>query len=378
MALDKDTLQEIKAYMDERSEAWKVQAGDAARDVARDEVLAADGRIAKRNTVFGVGIGVVLLSVAGFSYQAITSGVEASTKQIATEVAQNVASEQLADGTKLLDLQERQITEIINARGQVVAAQDKAEEASQNAENIAKEVAALELGLAERMTEAKDALNKARKQSSDLSDQIETTKTLESELTAALQDANEARERFSDAASRFDAASEQLGEAQNLLDDIVTGENPLADTAEQIVGLALQNQEIRGWIVDAAKFPRGAVVAFSSVGEHSEVCPEGWSYFGDAQNRFLMGASDAYPSGQTGGEAVVTLSVDQIPSHSHAVGPFDWGHTINGNGHPARIDVDDGGPWDGRVGKLTAQATGGGQPHNNIPPFIAIHFCKKD
>ena len=189
MAIDKETLQEIKAYMDERSEVWKVQAGNAAREVARDEVLAADGRIAKRNTIFGVGVGVVLLSAAGFTYQAITSGVEISAKQIATEVAEKVANEQLADGTKLLALQERQINEIINARGQVVAAQGKAEDASAVAELISQEVVALQARLEERMEEADNVLGNASAQAQDLEHEISVSTDLRSELSDVLAEA---------------------------------------------------------------------------------------------------------------------------------------------------------------------------------------------
>ena len=189
MAIDKETLQEIKAYMDERSEVWKVQAGNAAREVARDEVLAADGRIAKRNTIFGVGVGVVLLSAAGFTYQAITSGVEVSAKQIATEVAEKVANEQLADGTKLLALQERQINEIINARGQVVAAQGKAEDASAVAELISQEVVALQARLEERMEEADNVLGNASAQAQDLEHEISVSTDLRSELSDVLAEA---------------------------------------------------------------------------------------------------------------------------------------------------------------------------------------------
>lgn len=134
---------------------------------------------------------------------------------------------------------------------------------------------------------------------------------------------------------------------------------------------------------------------------------EGWSDFKPAGGRFIIGAvshdnlhldgskieeytpfssdlgSDEKPrqigarQPDRGGEETVTLTVDQMSSHSHVIETFEWGHTVEGNLDASRIDVDDGAPWRGQRGRLGTNSVGGNQPHNNMPPYIALYFCKK-
>lgn len=86
---------------------------------------------------------------------------------------------------------------------------------------------------------------------------------------------------------------------------------------------------------------------------------------------FLLGASATYPAGTTGGEAEVTLTVDEMPSHIHG---------FNGT---SNIIVSTG--TSTYVVKYTAgenhssyiNATGGDQPHNNMPPYLAVYIWKR-
>ncbi|MEM0945168.1 MAG: hypothetical protein AAGI70_14620, partial [Pseudomonadota bacterium] len=116
-------------------------------------------------------------------------------------------------------------------------------------------------------------------------------------------------------------------------------------------------------------------------------CPRGWSLFKAAGGRMIVGAGEhenagvsEYPSfaddpgDATGGEERVTLTVAQMPRHSHqergsnrldvAQAPRDQIHVQ---------DVDNTG-----FQKIISHESGGGQPHNNMPPYIALYFCKKD
>ena len=44
-------------------------------------------------------------------------------------------------------------------------------------------------------------------------------------------------------------------------------------------------------------------------------CPEGWTRFSEADNRFIMGASAGF--GNAGGSNNVKLELKNIPPHSH-------------------------------------------------------------
>lgn len=91
-----------------------------------------------------------------------------------------------------------------------------------------------------------------------------------------------------------------------------------------------------------------------------------------------------YDLGQTGGAASVTLSIDQIPSHTHqanaiaaTAGTATLTPTANGwlgkNALPGRVYSDQA---DGYSFALNALSTsGGGQPHTNLQPYEGTNFC---
>ena len=72
--------------------------------------------------------------------------------------------------------------------------------------------------------------------------------------------------------------------------------------------------------------------------------------------------------GQTGGSKMHTLSVDEIPAHSHTYNstPSNWASNGSGNG----VDVDNNYTWS----TATTGSTGGGIAHNNMPPFITMNY----
>ena len=88
----------------------------------------------------------------------------------------------------------------------------------------------------------------------------------------------------------------------------------------------------------------------------------------------------SYDMGQQGGTEMVTLSVNEMPAHTH-VARADLGNgTLSSpNGaFPARDPA--GSPTYGaaQAGALAAAAiahAGGSQPHNNMPPHLAIRYC---
>lgn len=90
---------------------------------------------------------------------------------------------------------------------------------------------------------------------------------------------------------------------------------------------------------------------------------------------FILAAGDTYKAGSTGGEAQHTLTVDEMPIHSHKITKMSWG----GNGLNNEINksynfwVFDKSNKAG-IDISYLQSTGGGQPHNNLPPYFAMPF----
>lgn len=94
-----------------------------------------------------------------------------------------------------------------------------------------------------------------------------------------------------------------------------------------------------------------------------------------------MGEPDGYTMGETGGEKEITLTVEQMPEHTHT----DVGHDHSYTQPGATIAVVTPGeivatapnliPGVTGTGNADIQNTGGGQPHENRPPFMALRYC---
>ena len=90
-----------------------------------------------------------------------------------------------------------------------------------------------------------------------------------------------------------------------------------------------------------------------------------------------------YAPGKTGGEKTHTLTINEIPSHSHIVTDNGHSHTIpcQGGGSsvgPATLDRGNSKySTDSAKTGISIKNTGGGQPHNNMPPFLAVYMWKR-
>lgn len=133
------------------------------------------------------------------------------------------------------------------------------------------------------------------------------------------------------------------------------------------------------------------------------------------QDRFLLGASSSYTAGGTGGEATHTLTKDEMPSHTHTQNSHT--HTQNAHSHmpqSGRAFVTQNSSYTSNIGEngvssgstyrvptinsndnwygseytanttatnqsttATNQNTGGGQAHNNMPPYLSVYMWKR-
>lgn len=88
------------------------------------------------------------------------------------------------------------------------------------------------------------------------------------------------------------------------------------------------------------------------------------------KDTFLLAAGDIYEAGTTGGEAEHTLTVAEMPSHAHNI------TYPASNSNAAKMVFNY--TWrSGWVADTPVTATGGDQPHNNMPPYLAIYAWKR-
>ena len=130
----------------------------------------------------------------------------------------------------------------------------------------------------------------------------------------------------------------------------------------------------------------------------------GTTYGGDGRTSFALpdlrgrtpihvGESDSgtfYREGQKSGEETHTLSVSELPNHSHPMGAVgdtaDSGLPADADGsnprYLAQASSSVGSVYSGTSDNLTQQLSsaavtnvGGGQAHENMQPYLALNFC---
>lgn len=159
-------------------------------------------------------------------------------------------------------------------------------------------------------------------------------------------------------------------------------------------------------------YPVGSIYMSTSTTSPATLFGGTWEQIHD---RFLLSSSDSYPLGGIGGEANHTLSVNEMPSHNHSQNSHS--HETNttsktltgeiyceidangatgslGNGIVSRGSTQKCSGTAGtiNIGSIkidaththatnsvapTINATGGGQAHNNMPPYLVVNMWKR-
>lgn len=88
------------------------------------------------------------------------------------------------------------------------------------------------------------------------------------------------------------------------------------------------------------------------------------------KDRFLLAAGDTYSPGSTGGEAAHILTEQEMPSHTHSL--LLGQETAEGEPTALRPCAAPAEPDTGHTA-----AAGSSQPHNNLPPYLAVYIWKR-
>lgn len=90
-------------------------------------------------------------------------------------------------------------------------------------------------------------------------------------------------------------------------------------------------------------------------------------------NTFLWGCDTDGDIGITGGEKSHTLTVDELPSHSHAISVANTASGSNAASNKIRYNNDSS----SYVGSIASASAGGGKAHNNMPPYIQVAIWRR-
>lgn len=148
-----------------------------------------------------------------------------------------------------------------------------------------------------------------------------------------------------------------------------------------------------GGVVTSCPFPVG-FGGFFQTDPNSIYAGTKWEQKKDV---FILAAGETYPAGSTGGEAEHVLTVEEMPKHAHDT-PFFNNMTDNGEMKSDFIGVYGKGETSAQALKETGKSStmemwwinqtntaegdewsyltsskGGSQPHNNLPPYLAVY-----
>ena len=153
--------------------------------------------------------------------------------------------------------------------------------------------------------------------------------------------------------------------------------------------IALENGDFKKDIVDLI-YPVGSIYISMNSTNPSTLFGGTWVQIKD---KFLLSAGDTYKVGATGGEATHTLTKSEIPNYKigdipEAV-PYMHDNWRNGgitggdlgNASSSKKGVSNNNDvltiTSGKQWSYKISTNGGGQPHNNMPPYIAVYMWKR-
>lgn len=88
--------------------------------------------------------------------------------------------------------------------------------------------------------------------------------------------------------------------------------------------------------------------------------------------KFLFAAGENYACGQTGGEEEHTLSIEEMPRHFHKPSNRYFAITANNT-----ATAPSWGTKYKSTGAGNSDYEGGGQSHNNMPPYYVIYIWER-
>lgn len=129
-------------------------------------------------------------------------------------------------------------------------------------------------------------------------------------------------------------------------------------------------------------YPVGTIYESTSSTNPGTLFGGTWETF--APGRVLIGAgqgndgttSMSFTAGSTGGNYKHTLTVNEMPSHSHAI-DRSYYTTSGSHKHQGTGGVSDGvDPYTGK-NQLETYTSGGDSAHNNIQPYVVIYRFRR-
>ena len=155
---------------------------------------------------------------------------------------------------------------------------------------------------------------------------------------------------------------EKKFDSTDVVDPMVTTQAGFAADAKA-TGDALKSQNSKIW-------PVGSIYLSVNATNPGTLFGGTWQQI---TGRFLLAAGGGYSAGATGGEASHTLTVSEIPSHSHTYSDTQSRLAQGSYGYNANDTMYD----QFFLQSKSTGSSGGGGAHNNMPPYLVVYVWKR-
>lgn len=146
----------------------------------------------------------------------------------------------------------------------------------------------------------------------------------------------------------------------------------------EIVGLSYELTKLQNQINAISVIPPGLIMIWS--GTLTDI-PDGWVLCNDTNgtpdltDKFVLGAGGSYSVEATGGEEAVIFTTDQMPEHAHNYKRHAFNNSESDPATGENVYGASNKTIDAHMG--ITDFVGGGQPHNNMPPYYALCYIMK-
>mgnify|MGYP004522840475 CR=1 FL=1 len=125
-----------------------------------------------------------------------------------------------------------------------------------------------------------------------------------------------------------------------------------------------------GSTIDPAQWPD--LAAYAATAGWKTDSSTGWYKTPNLQGSFLLPSSSEHAVNTTGGEATHTLTVDEMPAHTHELSVGYRTLYMSADEGQSRKSGDLITESGSGAKSYTTASTGGDQPHNNMPPYYVV------
>ena len=170
-------------------------------------------------------------------------------------------------------------------------------------------------------------------------------------------------------------------EIENITDNISTLQDDIEELGNELnttnSNLTTETENLQTQInnIWSKIYPVGAIYISINSTSPASIFGGTWE---SIQGRFLLASGNGYTTGETGGEATHTLTINEMPSHTHTMSAGITNSTnhehsaVNGTNVIAMCPT-----LAQRDYNPLSNANGGNQSHNNMPPYLVVNIWKR-